>query len=183
MILKKKINLSLAVFLILTIFLISFLIYPIYKDIKINSREIILQKEKIASLENEIENLEEFKINYRQIKPNLEKIETLFVNSGAPVGFISFLEKNSKDNKVSIEISPSLTIETTKTPWSSMTLQAKTIGSYSNFLKFLEKLESSHYLIEIQNLSITRLAEAELRTQGFSLGDIKTDFSLKVFTK
>ena len=44
---KNKINLSLIFFLILAIFLLAFLIYPLLKDIKNYSNEIISQKKVI----------------------------------------------------------------------------------------------------------------------------------------
>jgi len=49
----------------------------------------------------------------------------------------------------------------------------------------LEKLKSSFYLIEIQNLTISRLSETELKSkefEEFSLGDVKATLSIKVYT-
>ena len=94
---KNKINLSLIFFLFLSIFFVAFLVYPLLKDIKNNSKEIISQKKEVLSLENKIKDIEEFRKNYAKIRPNLEKIETLFTNSEAPIDFISFLEKTSQD--------------------------------------------------------------------------------------
>ena len=61
MTIKNKINLSLIFFLILAIFLLAFLIYPLLKDIKNYSNEIISQKKEVSSLENKIEDIEEFR--------------------------------------------------------------------------------------------------------------------------
>ena len=186
MTLRKKINLSLIIFTLLFIFSIIFLISPLYKDIKNNSQELISKKQEMAVLEAKIKNIEEFKKNYREINPNLEKIATLFVESAVPIEFIDFLEKTSRDCQTSIKISPSLVVKIPKDPWPSIAFQITSVGSFPNFLKFLEKLESSKYLIEIQNLNISRLTEAELKLkefEKFSLGDVKTIFSLKVYTK
>jgi len=186
MALKNKINLSLFIFLVLSVFLIVFLIIPCFKDIKNNSRELISEKEKIASLEDKIKNIEEFKKNYQEIEPNLEKIGTLFVESEAPVDFISFLERTSQDCKTLVKISSSFVTKETKDPWSSLSFQITSAGSFPNFLKFLEKLESSQYLIEIKNLNITRLNEFELKSkefENFSFGDVKANFLLKIYTK
>ena len=181
---KNKINLSLIFFLILAIFLIAFLIYPLLEDIKNNSKEIISQKKEIKVLENKIRDIEEFRKNYAKIRPNLEKIETLFIDSEAPIDFISFLEKTSKGCQVSIEIVPAAI--TNEEPWPSLSFSITLTGSFPNFLRFLEKLESGPYLTEIQNLSIKRLQDTELKSKEFeslSLGDIQASFLIKVFTK
>jgi len=187
MTLKNKINLSLIFLLFLSIFLIAFLIYPLLKDIKNYSNEIISQKKEILSLENKINDIEKFKKNYAKIKPSLEKIETLFTNSEAPIDFISFLEKTSQDCQVSIKIAPAaITKENGEKPWPSLSFSITSAGSFPNFLRFLEKIESGPYIIEIQNLSIKRLMEAELKLKEFenlSLGDIQASFLIMVFAK
>ena len=182
---KNKINLSLIFFLFLSIFFVAFLVYPLLKDIKNNSKEIISQKKEVLSLENKIKDIEEFRKNYAKIKPNLEKIETLFTNSEAPIDFISFLEKTSQDCRVSIQIVPAA-ITRSEEPWPSLSFSITSAGSFPNFLRFLEKLESGPYLTEIQNLSIKRLQDTELKSKEFeslSLGDIQASFLIKVFTK
>jgi len=183
---KNKINLSLIFFLILAIFLIAFLIYPLLEDIKNNSKEIISQKKEIKVLENKIRDTEEFRKNYAEIKPNLEKIETLFTNSEAPIDFISFLEKTSQACHLTIKIVPSAITKKTEEPWPSLSFSITLTGSFPNFLRFLERLETGPYLTEIQNLSIKRLLETELKLKEFenlSLGDIQASFLIRAFTK
>ena len=186
MTIKNKINLSLIFFLILAIFLLAFLIYPLLEDIKNYSKEIISQKKEVLSLENKIKDTEEFRKNYAKIKPNLEKIETLFTNSEAPIDFISFLEKTSQDCHLTIKIVPAAITKKTEEPWASLGFSITLAGSFPNFLRFLEKLESAPFLTEIQNLSIKRLQDTELKLKEFenlSLGDIQASFLIRVFTK
>ena len=183
---KNKINLSLIFFLFLSIFFVAFLVYPLLKDIKNYSNEIISQKKEVSSLENKIEDIEEFRKNYAKIKPNLEKIETLFTNPEAPIDFISFLEKTSQDCQISIKIVPAAITKKTEESRAPLSFSITSAGSFPNFLRFLEKLESGPYLTEIQNLSIKRLQDTELKSKEFeslSLGDIQASFLIKVFTK
>ena len=74
MTLKTKINLSIVAFIILTIFIIVFLIPHLFSEIKKSSRELISQKEKLAEFQAMTEDLEKFKSDYPEIKENLEKI-------------------------------------------------------------------------------------------------------------
>jgi len=183
---KNKINLSLVIFIILSSILILFVIYPILKEIKINSEDLISKKQILASLERKIENLKQFQTIWSEIQPNLEKIDKLFIDPEVPIEFISFLEKTAGDCDLSVEISPIPTLKTAEDPWTSLFFQISSITPSPKFLKFLEKLESSVYLIEIQNLSIKRLTETELKAkefEKFSLGDVKVNLSIKIYTK
>jgi len=183
---RKKIIMTSAIFGLITLLLVCFLIYPLLEDIKDYSKEMISQKKEIKVLENKIRDTEEFRKNYAEIKPNLEKIETLFTNSEAPIDFISFLEKTSQACHLTIKIVPSAITKKTEEPWPSLSFSITLTGSFPNFLRFLERLETGPYLTEIQNLSIKRLLETELKLKEFenlSLGDIQASFLIRAFTK
>ena len=186
MTLKNKINLSLIIFSILSINLIVFLIYPLFKEIKNNSEDLISKKQNLLSLEAKIENLEKFQSLWQEIEPNFKKIDQLFIDPEVPVEFISFLETTARDCEVPIEISSALPSKIEEDPWPSLFFQISSTTSFSKFLRFLAKIETSPYLIEIQNLNTRRLTEKELKLKGFekfSLSDIKTTFSIKIYTK
>jgi len=185
---KRKIYFWLVIFLGISAALIVFLIYPILKDIDNNSKELISQKQEVASLENEMINVEEFKKNYQEKKLNLDKVETLLIEPELPIGFINFLETNATSCQLFLEIlSYSQTKKTNQEPWSSLLFQISSTGSFSNFLKFFEKLETSNFLIEIMNLHVSRLGEktGQISKGGreFSPSDVEVNFSLKVYTK
>ena len=184
--LKKKIYLWLIIFGLLTLCLIILIIYPVFGWIKESSQEIISQKQRLASLQDRIESLENFKKLYPTIKPNLEKIDGLFINPEAPIGFIGFLEKTASHTQVLIEISAITLRETKKDPWPFLGFQIRINGSFPKFLRFLEKLEAGPYLIEIQSLDISRLSEQDVKLkqfEGFSAGDIRASLSIKAFSK
>ena len=124
------------------------------------------------SLEKKIENLKEFQTLWLEIEPNLKKIDQLFIDPQVPVEFVNFLEKIAKDSEILIEISSAISSKTEKDPWPSLLLQINSTAPFSEFLKFLEKIETSPYLIEIQNLNARRLIE----------GDAEITLSVKVYT-
>lgn len=171
----KKILKILVIFIVLALVLIVFLIYPLFREIKKNSEELILEKGKLFSFETEIENLEQFKRVYQLLKPDLEKIDKLLINPEVPVDFIKFLEKTASDSEVFIEISPTSLKEAKSDPWPSLGFRISLTGSFPDFLKFLEKIESSSYLIEISNLNFKKISKKEK--------DINGNLFMKVYTK
>jgi len=189
--LKRKIYILITIFCGLTVLLIVFVISPLFLEIKKNSQNILSQRQTLAALEGKAENLEKFRIIFPEIFPGLEKIDNLFVDSKVPIDFIRFLEQTSQASGLSLKISAGPALKIEKDLWPSISFQLSLAGSFSSLARFLEKLESSLYLIEIQNLTISRLSETEL-TQPFlkkelgemySLGDIKAVISIKVYTK
>jgi len=186
MTLKNKINLSLAIFIILSLSLILFLIYPFLQGIKNDSKELISQKQKIISLETKIESLMQFQTLWQGIESDFQETEKLFIDPEVPVEFISSLEKISKDCQMAIKISSTPSNGTEKDPWPSLFFQISSATSFPKFLKFLEKIETSPYLVEISSLNVRKLTEAELKSKEFegnSLGDVAAALSLKVYTK
>ncbi len=186
MTLKNKIHLSIAIFSLITIFCAAFLIFPLFQEIKKEAAGIVSFKKNLAFLETEAESFGEFKNSYLGIESDLGEMNTLFVDSEVPIDFIGFLEKTARDCHAQIKISPALPAKIEKESWPFMIFQIASVSSFPNFLKFLEKLESSNYLMEVQNLNIARLSEAELKSKGlekFSLGDVQSMLTFKVYTK
>ncbi|XOB42105.1 MAG: hypothetical protein ACKKMP_01840 [Candidatus Nealsonbacteria bacterium] len=182
--LKNQVKLSLVIFLALSAFMIIFLIYPLFKDIKENATELSFKKQDSLYLDSKLKNIEDFRKDYKEIKANLEKGESLFVNSEAPVDFIGFLEDISEASNVSIRISPSEPAKKPGDPWYSIIFQVNAVSSFPDLLKLIEKLESGPYLVQIENINIIRLTSDALRSKElevYSVGDASASFSVKAF--
>jgi len=177
MTIKRKIIISIIFFLGLTIFLLIFIIYPLFLEIKESSQNFLSEKKKLMILEKKVENLAKIELILPEISANLKKIDAIFIDPMLPIDFIRFLEKISQDCQVSLEILllSGLSLKTEGGSWPFLSFQLNLKGSFVNFSKFLEKLESSFYLIEIQNLNIAYLDETKK--------DIKADLLIKVYTK
>jgi Tfp pilus assembly protein PilO len=183
---KNKINLTLLVILAISVLLFVFLIKPIYINIQDNVQELISQREQLGALEDKIKNIEEFKKNYAQIEQNLDKGEDFFVNSEAPVNFINFLEKAGSDSQITIEIEPYSAVLQLGDEWLSNRFQIASLGNPSQILKFIEKIESGPYLVEVVDLTITSLGERDLKSkefEGWPLGTVALSLNLKAFAQ
>lgn len=183
---KKKIYLSIIIFGLAAVLSVVFLIYPLFSEIKKMSQEIVSQKQALALSEAEIKNLEHFKKIYPTIAPNLEKVHDLFINRPElPIGFIGFLEESAKQAQLAVKISPLPVGKIEKKPWPFLNFQIKTVASFPKFLRFLEKIENSPYLIEIQNLTAVKALERNLRLREEFVPNeaVESTITLKVFTR
>ena len=184
---KRKIYISIAVFLAIAVLLIILAVIPILKNIQKNSASLVSQKDSLASKKKEIETFRETEDIYKKSQENIEKIDKIFIDPDDPRDLKKFLEEKAEKYNLQNKI---LSIKKTSVEkselWPSLSLQISNTGSFVSFLKFVKNLESGPYLTEILNISIKRLTENELRVENltmFSPGDVNATFLLKVYTK
>ncbi|MDO8663229.1 MAG: hypothetical protein Q7K28_00090 [Candidatus Wildermuthbacteria bacterium] len=209
MALEAKIKIFLIVFLTAGACFSIFTIYSLQREIQNSSQQFISQRQASLALDSKIKSLAEFNDRYQKLSPDLEKANALFASAELPVDFIRFLEKTSSDSGVTIKISPSAPAKASRDLWMSSVFHLVSNGPFPNFLRFLEKLENSQYLIEIQDLSIAKLSEAELKSGdelrsslrlanarvgdegkpsslrfvATRVGDVGVSFAIKIFVK
>ena len=169
-------NLSLIILGVIALLLIGFVTRPLFLDIKNTSENLVFQKGQLIDLENKSENIKKFQIAYESRQANLEKMGKLFVDKEEPIGFIKFLEKEAKTARLFIEITPTTSKVVAGDFWPSTNFQLTLNGSFPHFLQFLDRLESSPYLIELSNLSLNKPGQN-------TNGDIAISFQMKVYTQ
>lgn len=153
---KKLILLILSFFLAAAI-LSLFLIYPIFKIITKGADELISLKKEASLLRGIIEDKNQNEISYNNIKPNLDKMNRLFINIDAPIDLIKFWEDTAKNLGLKINISPMSSQNVATDNWRSLVFNINVSGSFSDFSKFLEKVENGKYLSQIKSVSITEI--------------------------
>lgn len=182
---KRKIYFLSLLFTFLILLFIFCFIFPLFSTIKKDSLKYLSLKEELASIEQKKRELINIRKTYNDITPGLAKIESLFVDQNEPVEFINFLEKSAQELNLSIQISL-LNKEPEKKSWPGLYFQIKTAGSFPNFMKFLEKLESSPYLTEVENLIIRRISEIGIKSEelkNLKPDDIQATLDIKILTK
>jgi hypothetical protein len=159
---NKKIYITLLIFTLLSLFLVIFCINPLMNGIEKSSKDLILAKNDIATLNAEAAEIDNFKQSYDIYKPNLDKIDQMFVDIKNPVDFIKFLEDTAASCHATSHISlPSSYQQSAK---NFIDLQIFSSGGFSDVLSFLKKIENGPYLVEVENLTIQN-SEAQQNTE------------------
>ena len=156
------------------------------KDIKRNSQEFVLEKKALTLVERQFQEFENFEKNSTFYQLNFEKLDGLFLNPEVPIDFIQFLEEEGKNFGLLIKIFPSIITSREADPWESIGFQIILTGPSPNCMAFLEKIQESRWLFEVEKLGIQRIPEREPQSEklkDFSLGDVSFSFILKVYTK
>lgn len=175
--LKKKIIVFSLIFGIVGLVLVCFLIYPLFKGIKKNSEEFVTAGKELILLQGKTGKVEQFRKTYEDLKPDLEKIDSLFTDPEVPIDLVKFLDKTAENFDLSNNIS-SVSVKTAETdPWTSLGFRMTLAGFLPNFLKFLEKIETAPYLIEVQNLAVEKVSG-----NGSNL-EVSAILVIKVYTK
>lgn len=180
---RNKIYIFSALFCLFNLALLLFLIFPAIGDIKKYSDDLSSKKKSTDILKIQAIEVDKFQKNYDDYKPNLEKIDRLYVDPKAPVYFIEFLEKTASESEIKPEISLSpYSLESLKEDQTSITFQFFSSGDYSKILKFAKLLENGPYLIEIKNLTIKN-AESENPSRRSFKGLVDASFLITAYVK
>jgi hypothetical protein len=176
---KQQIYIIILSSFLLAMGLIIIFVYPLYRGIQQDSKQIISQKNNVFLLQKEFNEAQNFQKKYEAYKSDLDKLDQMFVDSQNPVGFIEFIEKTASDFSTTIQIStPSFSKEGSLT---FASLQVTCSGDFPKVLKFINALESGNYLAQIQNLAIASYKKDV--SPEVSIAQAQATFSLKVFAK
>jgi len=184
---NKKIITFSIVFSLIALLLILFGIIPFLKSIKEKSASLVEKKKEVYFSSEEQRKLEQIEKAYQDIEPDLEKISNLFVNAEFPVDIIRFWEKTAVDCQVDLKnISPVVLKQAETDPWGVAGFQLYLSGSFSDFLKFTEKIENGPYLAEVQNIIVNGQNDENIsqeKGQKSSSGGVNATLLIKVFVK
>lgn len=190
---KEKILISIAAFAGSFVLLTILIIYPLLKEINKNSGEFVFLKKQLIQSQNEIEGLKTSAALYKAHQGDIEKIDKLFVNADMPIEFMNFLEESALKSQLDLEVSSMASPSKKESgSWPSIYFQVLMAGSFSQCLKFLEKMENSPYLINILDLNIKKLTTTEtqsnsgpsfLRNKNLSPESVSATILMEVFTR
>lgn len=156
---NKKLAFLILSFFFTAVILSLFLIYPIFRIITKGADELISSKKEASLLKGIIEDKNQNEISYNNIKPSLDKINGLLINIDAPIDLIKFWEDTAKNLGLRIDISPMGSQGATTDNWKSLAFNINVGGSFSNFSKFLDKVENGKYLSQIKSISISEKSD------------------------
>ena len=176
----KSIQIIVGTTLLIVLSLILFCVWPLLSDIQSNSQNLVSAKNSLTALQLQNSDILNFKKNYSDYKPNLDKITASFVDPKNPVDFIKFIEDTAQTAGVSPKISLFSSGQEQDQDPNSIMFQVSASANFLNILHFTEKLEDGPYLIEIENATM-KSAEQDTALKNVSLGNVDASFLLKAF--
>ena len=172
---------SAAALLILT----TAVILPMVKSINESSANLILQKKEIKIQRFKGENVSELRDTYKTLQPFLDEVDQLFIDSRVPIAFIRFIEQIAYDVQIILQLD-SVSQKVAGEPWPILAFQITCFGSATDFLQFIEKIETvPDFLVKIRRLTIRKITGKSLSIseEDFSAGNIQAVLLIEVHTK
>ena len=178
---RKKYYIS-FIFVFLSLVLILGLIFPLFNQIRKNVVQVFLQEQTIAQAETRRGEIKDLKKDYQRIQADLEKMRELFVDSQEPINFVKFLEEIAISSGVNIALTFLTRTEEEEDLWPSLSFRVSFESSFENFMMFLDKIESSFFLIEIESLRLNRINERRIRGEALQVRKIEAVLDIKVYS-
>jgi len=179
---RKNYYVSSIVFIGISLALTMFIIFPLIRKIEESCSRLITGRQERAFFSEEKENLQNLKPVFQDLEPDLEKIDSLFINSEVPIEFINFLERLAIELNVFVDVHSVSSIYKQENAWSFLVFKLDTSSSFINLSKFIEKLKNSSYLVEVKDLNMRKMGGYGGASEGLN-SEISASFSIKVFAK
>mgnify|MGYP006290824417 CR=1 FL=1 len=183
---KKQLILTSVIFGLVAVVLVFIILKPLRAKLEKASGEYALAKKDLGTIENRREDLKKAQEDYKGVEKDLDSVRQFFVDPAAPLELLRFLEERASHSNLSIAISPYNFKEDEKADfWETIGLQLSLSGSFSGFLAFLEELENSFYLIEVQSLSVDKLSEKSIRGEDKEIpaDAVRSNLVIRILTR
>lgn len=141
----------------------SLLVYPLGMKVKSKSDQLKRKQEKIAEVETQSRRLGKLQRVLKKSKADFQKLDQLFIEPEAPVGFLEFLERAAADSDLELNITPSAGEKLNREPWPPTFFEVTGKGSFQNCVEFATKIETAPYLLRIQKLNLEQAEKREAK--------------------
>jgi len=157
--LKNKIALSSAGFILIIFSLLYFIVMPTVADIKTMGEEIENQRIDLERKYVKSQSLRKLAENLKNIEPNLELLNQIFINKNRELEFITTLENEANLNQISQKINLNPPTAAENQDFQKAGLQLLTKGNFAGLFKYLADLESLNYYINVKILEMSSASE------------------------
>jgi len=155
---SHKIYIATFSLIIIILLIIVFVIAPIISSIAGYSEMLEEKKAKLASLELLAKNFDESEESYNFYIELLNETTQLlgqesYIDPEIPIEFINFFKDQADDLDLYLKITP-FEEEEVDDFWNILFFRIEGMGQYSNFNRFLQKLEYGPWFVKAESLSL-----------------------------
>ena len=151
---KRKLGIYTLLFITATVIIIYFIILPTIKDIKKISDDVYTERVDLEKKYLRGQLLRKTIEDFEKIKPEKDKLTSVFIIEGEELNFITDLEKIAS----SYDLEQNLDLQPNKNEingfYYSLPLEIKIQGGFIEILKYLHDLDKLNYYINLSSITI-----------------------------
>lgn len=151
---KRKIYLTVATVVIAIGAIAYFIVYPTWRDIRTIAQAIQREQADLEIKYQRGQRIREISSEYEKIKPQRDRLNTMFVPSGDELQFITRLEQLQRQSQVEVELTPDQQTNSLG-PTDPLTLTLAVRGSYLHVLTYVIALERLNYYLNVSGLAVS----------------------------
>ena len=151
---KRKIYLTIGSVVIALAAMGYFLVWPTLREITTITQAIQREQEDLELKYQRGQRIRKIASEYKKIKPQRDRLNTIFVPSGDELQFITTLERLERQYQVEVVPTPDQSSNALG-PTDPLALTLSIRGNYPKVLQYLIALERLNYYFNVGSLSIT----------------------------
>ncbi len=173
-----------ALFLLLAAAIVILGVVPIIASIEKIAAQTSERRFQIDTYGRHIANTRDFIAFEKQENIGLNMVKAGFTDANMPLDLINLLENVAKESDLEIKFSPIAEQKLSNGEWPFIKIEANVGGMVESILKFVDKIENSRYLIEIESIDIkTDPIKEGLNPQEEYQGEIQFEFNAPVMAE
>ena len=154
---KKRLYIYASILIIFIILIVYFLILPSINKVKETHVAILNQKIELKQSIDQGKNLSQLGEKINKIKPELEKLNKIFINKNRELDFITSLESIADEFEVKQEINLNPGKKEKESEYEISPITINLEGTYLNILQYLKEMESLEYYINVNSININSI--------------------------
>lgn len=152
---KNRITINIIVSLIFIIGITYFVIIPASEDIKKIKKQTEALRIDLEEKYIKGQSLRKLSESLKKIDKEISKLDDIFIKKNEALKFVTSLENIAEETYVSQKINLTTDQAIKEKNYQKIPLHLFTSGTFSNQIKYLKKLESSNYYININSIEIS----------------------------
>ncbi|MCK4553817.1 type 4a pilus biogenesis protein PilO [Candidatus Parcubacteria bacterium] len=153
--LKKKIFVSIIIFILIIGGLVYFVVIPTINDIKKMGKKIENQRIDLEQKYIKGQSLRQLTENLKKIEPQLVVLDQIFIKQDYELEFITKLEEIADQNNVAQTINLNTAKINKDKSYQALPLRLSTRGNYKNIMNYLISMEALNYYINIDSMDLS----------------------------
>jgi len=164
--LKNK-NIAIAIAVVVSnAMIIYFLILPTVEKIKALRNEILNIEIDSANKITQEKNIHDLNNKIKKIQPQLDKINSIFINQNREIEFINALEELADKSAVNQKLSIDFNNPAKGDVFNTVPVSINTDGNFNNLVSYLSAIEAMSYYINIDSIAFSASTNSNANTNS-----------------
>lgn len=152
--LKNRLLVSSAIFCLLLLAVVLFLVVPALAEIRLINRQVYDERVRLEKLYVRGQLQKKVRENFNSVKDELKFMDNILLKENQELQYITAVEQTAQEARLDLKISIGKSKRAPETPFSTLRLNFEVAGDWENIMRWLDRLEALPYYTNIREMAV-----------------------------